>query len=231
MRGLSGNWQLYRDGSHYLRDLLGAKAIKLIRTLAHLNKEAIMSTTTLYRLSALAGILSGVCIITGRLLAGLPNTQPGEIFDVLSPFFALFLSIGLYLRQRKESGAFGGIAFILLFSGLVMLVSLDYYGAFIRFYLPDETIVLIEEGPSAPVFVGSLLTFLIGEILFGISVIRTKIYSKIAAILFMIGLIFVILHPTGVFPEGAVDIGATATGIGLIWWSIDLNKLASAETD
>lgn len=190
-----------------------------------------MSTSTLYRLGALAGFLSGVCIITGRLLARLPNSQPGEVVDWLSPFFALFLAIALYLGQRKESGVFGGVAFIVLFTGLVMLVSLDYYGAFIRIQLTDPIIAQIEEGPSAPVFVSSLLTFLIGEILFGIAVIRAGVYSKIAAILFMLGLIFVALHPTGIFPESVIDIGATAVGIGMIWWSIDLNKLAGTKID
>jgi hypothetical protein len=185
-----------------------------------------MSKSTLYRLGALAGFLSGVCIITGRLLARLPNTQPGEVIDWLSPFFALFLAIALYLGQRKESGVLGGIAFILLFSGLVMLVSLDFYGAFIRIHLPEAIIVQIEEGSSAPIFVSSLLIFLVGEILFGVSVIRAGIYSKIAAILFMLGLVFVALHPTGIFPESVIDLSATAVGIGLIWWSIDLNKLA-----
>ena len=190
-----------------------------------------MSTSTLYRLGALAGFLSGVCIIIGRILARLPNSQPGEIVDFLSPFFALFLLVALYLGQRRESGVFGGIAFIVLFTGLVMLVSLDYYGTFIRIHLPEAIILQIEEGPSAPVFVGSLFIFLIGEILFGISVIRAGVYSKIAAILFMIGLVFVALHPSGIIPESVVDIGATAVGIGLIWWSTDLIKLAGTKMD
>lgn len=188
-----------------------------------------MSTSTLYRLGVLAGLLSGVFIILGRLMARLPNTQPGEIIDFLSPFFALFLTIALYLGQRRESGILGGIAFIVLFSGLVALVCLDYYGAFIRIHLPDAVIELVEEGSSAPVFVGSLLTFLIGEILFGISVIRAGVYSRIAAILFMLGLIPVVFHPTGIFPESAVDIGASAVGVGMIWWSIDLNKLGKSK--
>ena len=185
-----------------------------------------MSKSTLYRLAVVAGILSGVFIIGGRFLAGLPNTQPGEIFDLLSPFFALFLSMGLYLGQRQESGTFGGIAFILLFCGLVMLVALDYYGAFIRIHLSPDIIQQIEDGPSAPVFIFSLFTFLIGEILFGLSVIRAGVYSKIAAALFMLGLIGVILHPTGLFPEWVIDIAAGAVGISLIWWSIDLNNVA-----
>lgn len=190
-----------------------------------------MSKSTLYRLAAVAGILSAFFIIGGRFLAGLPNTQPGEIFDVLSPFFALFLTIGLYLGQRKESGVLGGVAFILLFSGLVMLVALDYYGAFIRFYLPDNIIQQIEDGPSAPVFIFSLFTMLIGEILFGISVLRAGVYAKIPAFLFMLGLLGVALNPTGLFPEWVIDIAAGAVGVSLVWWSLDLFRLARGQVN
>jgi hypothetical protein len=190
-----------------------------------------MSATTLYRLGAVAGLLSGVCMILGRILARLPNTQPGEIIDWFAPTFALFFAIFLYLGQRRESGVFGGVAFIILFAGLVVVVCLDFYGAFMRIYLPADMIAMIEEGPSAPIFVVGLLIFLIGEILFGISVIRAGVYSKIAAILFMVGLIPVMLHPTGIFPESIVDIGAAVTGAGLIWWGIQLYRLAGIKED
>ena len=85
-----------------------------------------MSKKTLYRLSTLAGILSGLCIIIGKLLIPLPNRQIGEVFDFFSPFLALLFAVGLYLYQRKESGIFGGVAFIVLFMGLATVVSLDY---------------------------------------------------------------------------------------------------------
>lgn len=190
-----------------------------------------MSTRTLYRLGALAGFLSGICIIIGRLLASIPDTQVGEIFDFLSPFFALFLTIALYLKQRAESGVLGGVAFIVLFIGLTTLVSLDYYGAFIRIHLPDAIIEQIEEGSSAPVFVGSLFTFLIGEILFGVSVMRAGVYPKIPAVLFMVGLLPVALHPTGIFSESVVTLGATAVGIALIWWGVSLFSQADSERE
>lgn len=190
-----------------------------------------MSTTTLFRLGALAGLLSGICIIVGRLLVSLPNEQPAEIIDFLSPFFALFFLMALYLGQRRESGVLGGVAFIALFVGLALLVSLDFFGAFIRLQLPESLREQIMEGPSAPVFIGALLTFLIGEILFGISVIRAGVYSRIAAVLFMAGLISVALHPSGIFPERVVDIGAGAAGLGLIWWGVGLYRLAGTQEE
>ena len=80
-------------------------------------------------------------------------------------------------------------------------------------------------------FVGGLLTFVIGELLFGISVIRAGVYSKIAAGLFMAGLIPVALHPTGIFPESVIDLAAAAAGIGLIWWGIELYRLTGTNLD
>ena len=188
-----------------------------------------MSTTTLYRLSALAALLSGACIIIGKLLALLPDPQAGEVFDFLSPLFALFVVVGIYLRQREESGLFGGVAFVVMFIGLVLVVSLDYFGAFIRLQLPEVVAEQLMEGPSGTAVAVSALIFLLGEILLGISVIRSGVFSKIAAILFMIGLVPVPLG--GVLPDSVVAIGSIVAGIGLIWWGTDLYRLAGSESE
>jgi hypothetical protein len=188
-----------------------------------------LSTTTLYRLSALGGLLSGVCIILGKLLIPLPNPQPGEIFDTLAALFGLFFTVGLYLGQRRESGVFGGVAFIVLFIGLAAVLSLDYYAAFMRLELPPGTDELLMEGPNGPVFAASGLTFLIGEVFYGISVIRAGVFSKIAAVLFIAGMIPVALHLSGIFPEIVVEISSVVAGLGLIWWSIQLYRLAGSE--
>jgi len=188
-----------------------------------------MSTKTLYRLSALAGMLSGLCIIIGKLLIPLPNRQIGEIIDFFSPLLALFFAVGLYLRQQRESGIFGGIGFIVLFLGLATVVCLDYFGAFVAPYLPDGVMEQILESPTGVVAAISGLIFLIGEILFGISVIRAGVFSKFASILFMVGTFFVPLG--GIFPESAVVIGSIIAGVGLIWWGIELYRRASIGLD
>ena len=186
-----------------------------------------MSTKILYRLSALTGVLSGLCIIIGKLLIPLPNRQVGEVFDFFSPFFALLFAVGLYFRQRRESGVFGVVAFGVLFMGLAAVVSLDYFGAFIAPYLPEGMVNQILEGPAGVIAIISGLVFLIGEVLFGISVISANVFSKIASILFMVGMFLV---PLGdVFPESAVVIGSIIAGVGLIWWSIELLRLANHE--
>ena len=72
-------------------------------------------------------------------------------------------------------------------------------------------------------------TFLIGEILFGISVIRAGVFSRVAAALFIVGMIPVPL--VGVFPDIVVAIGSIIAGLGLIWWGVSLYRLAGRESE
>ena len=108
-------------------------------------------------------------------------------------------------------------------------MSLDYFGAFIAPYLPNGMVDQILEGPTGLVFIISGLTFLIGEILFGISVIQAGKYSKIAAVLFLVGMFTI---PLGsIFPEIVVIIGSIIAGVALIWWGLELYQLAARFSD
>jgi len=79
------------------------------------------------------------------------------------------------------------------------------------------------------VFVAPGLTFLIGEVLFGISVIRAGVFSKIASLAFMAGMISVALHLTGIFPETLEYIASIVAGSDLLWWSVELFQLADPD--
>jgi hypothetical protein len=190
-----------------------------------------MSTRTLYRLSAFAGVLTAMGIILGKFTIPLPNRQIGEILDLIGALFGLFFVMGVYFKHRKESGVFGGIAFIIFFIGLAGVMCLDYIGAFMVLELPAEVVKGILDGRNAWAFALSGMTFLVGEVLFGISIIRAGVFSKVSAILFMLGMIPVALHLTGIFPEYVVNISSVVAGIGLIWWSIELYRLSGTQAE
>lgn len=190
-----------------------------------------MSTGTLYRLSAIAGVLTATGIILGKLTIPLPNRQIGEVLDFVGALFGLFFSMGVYLKHRKESGVFGGIAFIIFFVGLALVLCLDYFGAFMALDLPVGMVEDLLEGRNGWVYALSGMTFLVGEVLFGISVIRAGVFSKLSAVLFMLGMIPVALHLTGIFPEYVVNLSSVVAGIGLIWWSVELYKLAGSQAE
>jgi hypothetical protein len=179
-----------------------------------------MSRANLYRLSALAAIASGICIIIGKLLTLLPDPQAGEVFDFFSPLFGLFAILGIYFWQRVQSGRFGAVAFIVVFTGLVLVTALDYFGAFIRLEIPPDVMTQIMEGSTGMVAAFSGLIFLVGEILFGISAIRAGVFPKAAVWLFMIGFIPVPL--VEVFPFSIVAAGSVIAGVGIMWWGLSL---------
>lgn len=85
------------------------------------------------------------------------------------------------------------------------------------------------DSPSGPVFTGSILIFVVGELLFGISVPRASVFSRIAAVLFMITPLPTVLHLADVFPESVVVISSILAGVALVWWSIELHSMASKE--
>jgi hypothetical protein len=126
----------------------------------------------------------------------------------------------MYLWQRKPSGRFGAVAFVMAFTGLVLVTALDYFGAFIRLQIPPEAMAQLMEGSAGMVAATSGLIFLVGEILFGISVIRAGLFPKIATALFMIG--FVPVPLVEVFPFEVVAVGSVMAGIGIIWWGLSL---------
>ena len=184
-----------------------------------------MSRSSLYRLSAVAALLSGGCIIVSKLLAFLPDPQAGEVFDFFSPLFGLFAFLGIYPWQREQSGRFGGVAFIVAFVGLALVLCLDFFGAFIRLQLPEDTMAQLMNGSAGIVAALSGLVFLVGEILFAISVMRAGVFPRLAAWLFLIGFIPVPL--VGMFPFGIVAAGSVLAGIGIAWWVLSLWKLAA----
>jgi len=188
-----------------------------------------MSIKTLYRLSALAALASGGCIIVGKLLALLPDPQAGEVFDFFSPMFGLYAILGIYLWQRERSGTFGGLAFVVASFGLILVVCLDFFGAFIRLQLTTDTRAQLMDGPAGLVAAISGLIFLVGEILFAISVIRAGVFSRIAAWLFMIG--FVPVPLVDVFPFSIVAVGSVLAGIGILWWGLSLWSFAASDAD
>ena len=96
-------------------------------------------------------------------------------------------------------------------------------------YLAEEVVDQILESPTGVVAAVSGLVFLIGEILFGISVMRAGVFSKIASILFIVGMFLVPLG--GILPESAVVIGSIIAGVGLIWWGVELYQRANRGVD
>lgn len=182
-----------------------------------------MTTATLYSLSAIAGVIAGVCIILGTLLNDLLKTKRGTIFNFLGALIGLFGITGIYLWQRVEFGIFGLVAYVLVFIGFALIACIDYMGSFIAPGLSEEQMASLQTSSAAVAAMISGLIMLVGEILFGIATFRAGIFPRIATVLFMIGFLATPVRP--VYPI-ITFIGLSISGVGIIWWSITLWSLA-----
>jgi hypothetical protein len=174
-------------------------------------------------LSAVAGIIAGICIVLGSLVTNLVKTPKGAIFNFLGALIGLFGITGIYLWQSAQSGIFGVVAYVWVFVGLGLIACIDYFGGFMSPSLPEEEVNKLGSTSAMMVLTISGLIFLVGEILFGISIITTGIFSTIAAVLFMIGFIATPLRQ--VYPI-VTFIGSILSGAGIIWWSLSLWSMA-----
>ena len=180
-----------------------------------------MPTLALYHLSGVAAICAGLCVILGSLFSNLvkPEGTLGSAFNFLSALLGLFGITGFYLFQRAESGIFGFIAYVVVFTGLSLIMCIDYGGTFLVLSLSPEEAMKLQRGPSLTAQIVSGMVFLVGAILFGVSVIVAGVSSKIASVFFMIGFLATPLreaYPLIVFA------GSVLSGTGLIWWGVSL---------
>jgi hypothetical protein len=176
-----------------------------------------MTEQSLFRLAAVSGFVSAAAIIVGKVLMLLPGPQPGEIADFVSPLFGLGAIVGVYLWQRNEAGTFGAVAFVVVFIGLGLVTSLDFFGAFIRLELSEQLRDDLLEGSPGIAMAVSGIIFLAGVIMFGVSLIRSGVYPVRAGWFFMVGFVFVPL--VEVVGETVVVVASVVAGVGVFWLS------------
>lgn len=176
-----------------------------------------MSDRSLFRLAAASGFVSGASIILGKALMLLPGEQAGEIADFVSPLFGLGAIVGVYLFQRSAAGVYGAVAFVVVFLGLALVTSLDFFGAFIRLELTEDVRDELLEGTAGLAMAVSALVFLAGVVMFGISLLRSRVYPRPAGWLFMTGFVFIPL--VEVVGETVVAVGSILAGTSVLWLS------------
>lgn len=179
-----------------------------------------MSTSTLFRLSGLAGILCGLVILTQRLV--IDTISPGNPIAIgpLGPILGLLIVTGVYLRQREESGLLGGIAFIVAFISLGFIEGIDFTRRYILVQLDPPVVQALVAGPVRSLFVACGVSFLVGVLLFGLTTFRAGVFPRAATLLYVVG--FVPYSLPILFPPEVVTLGQAigAVGIGWLGWTL-----------
>ena len=194
----------------------------------------------------LGAVLWAVQKISWTLLIGdqdpLTYPQPtATILWVLGLVAALLILLGLpalYMHQARQAGRLGLIAFVVVFIGMALVTSNAYFGTFIQPGLVD--LISLAEGAGVTVqepaeavagFIISMLLYLLGWLLFGLSTLRARVLPRWATVVVLLGLVTGFLFIATTFPLLALPVTEIGiAGLGFALWQRKAEVLAEPAT-
>ena len=188
-----------------------------------------MVNKNLIRWSGIILLISGVLYIPGIFHP--PDTPEGVMYTAWIPVHASFFIhhlllvfglIGLYFFLADKAAFLGLIAFIMALSSNVMFPMLDMVQITLYPILAKypETQLLInpkQAGMFGIVIVMSVVIALIGNILLGVAIIRTRVMSRWIGLLFIVGWICFFIGSGSSTLSILKPFGIVLTGVGYIW--------------
>lgn len=194
-----------------------------------------MSGKKLIRWAGMAAVVSGVLsVVTDVIYFAAFGDDPTRVAAASSTWLvALLLSlvgaylgllglVGVYSRQRRESGVLGLVAFVIASLGTVLNTGWLWAGTFVVPHLVDEApafLDIVDTNPSGLIaagFMGTFLLFALGWALVGIASVRAKVMPQLAGWLLALGAILVLVALIAGIPFGTVVFGAALAWLG--WW-------------
>lgn len=133
----------------------------------------------LFRFGAVCGVLSGLFIaLPGAIEAFTGETTATSFVLGVSPAFATPLLVALHLRQHRDAGRAGTIAYAVNLIGLGLFGGAAFTLNMALFGLDDATLEEVLTGTTRVALLGSAVVFAVGTVLFGLSMVRTGIFPK-----------------------------------------------------
>lgn len=186
------------------------------------------------RIGAIASILAGVLLIAGFALhpAGEDATHgtdplwvPAHALLWVAFTLALVGWIAVYITQAAKAGWLGIAAFVVIILGTSFaswIFSSDVtFVPVIAAEAPELFAKIFNTGHFA-IGVISVLTWVTGNIFFGLSIIRARVFPPLTGVLLAVGTLVVPIAYLAGFSVRVVGAGATLAGASQIWLGYDL---------
>ncbi len=202
------------------------------------------TTTNLIRLAGLSALVGGTCYVFVGLfhppnVAASVSTTRWAIVHVVACamcFFSLLGITGIYARQAKRAGWLGLAGYVLLSLWLVLIMGFSLVEAFILPRLTTSQPAFVAAwfgmlvGPATKFDLGALPTiwtltaplYMLGGLLFGITIYRLAILPRGAGVLLAVGTLLApiaALLPNASQPKIAVPVGVALAWLGYALWS------------
>jgi len=213
-------------------------------------------TVTSSRLSKAAGLAA---IAAGTLYVAIQPIHPEETVTAVAgtrwvvvaamtmtmAVLALVGISGVYLRQAREAGVLGLVAYAMFGLFYLLVVAHSFAEIFILPELADVSPRFVDSfngifsGEAGPMDLGAIeainpvsaLLYIVGGSLFGISVVRARVFDRRVGLAFTVGALAAVL--AAVLPHDLGRYAAVPLGVAMIWLGYalwDLEKSAATET-
>lgn len=141
---------------------------------------------------------------------------------------ALLGWVGVYLVQASRAGRLGVAGFVVVMLGTSLaswIFSSDVtYVPVIAARSPELFPSIFSPG-HVMIGAGSVLTWVLGAVLFGASVSRAKVFSRWAGVLLIVGSVIIPVAYLMGLPEKVVATGGLLVGLSQIWLGIGVLRI------
>lgn len=183
-----------------------------------------MIPTWLFRFGAVCGaICGGLLGVAGAIEAFTGETTPTSFALGLGPALAVPLLTALYLRQSAAVGRFGAVAFAVNAIGLGLFAGVAFALNIVLFFLDEAVVDDLLAGPTKSAFRGSGVVFIVGTILFAVSLVRGGVFNPFAG--WSYGITLTVLALLAPLPDSAFVSGVHAlAGMTLVWLAASVSS-------
>ncbi|MEU7876227.1 hypothetical protein [Dactylosporangium sp. NPDC049140] len=134
----------------------------------------------LQRFGASCGVLLGLTIaLPGAVEAFTGETAATGLVLGLGTALAAPAATALYLHQREKAGRFGAAAYAVHLLGLGLFTGVAFALNVVLFYLDPAAVAALKAGPTGPALLGCAGVFVLGTLLFGVSLLRAGVFPRL----------------------------------------------------
>jgi hypothetical protein len=177
---------------------------------------------SLLRFGSVSGLLCGLSIAA----PGAVEAFTGETFATsavlgVSPALAPPLLVALHLRQAGVAGRLGAVGYAVNLLGLGLFGGAAFALNLALVHLDAAVLAELLAGPTRLALLGSAVVFVAGSALFGVAMVRARVFPRPPAVAYVVALpAFALLAP---LPDTPLTSGLhVVVGLTLIWLSLSL---------
>ena len=189
-----------------------------------------MSVSWLLRFGAVCGVILGLSTAVPAFVEAFTGETTATSFVIgIGAAFGAPALTALYLRQSAATGRFGAVAFAVNLIGLSLFAGVAFALNLVLFYLDEAVVDAVLDGPTNLAVLGSAVVFVIGTVMFSISMVRARVFPWIPAAGY--GVTFTLLALLAPLPDTPLTSAIhVLAGVSLLWLCASLWTSSSPAT-